>query len=76
MPVIMQRPGLPRWGWKKPAYQCRRCRRRQLNPGWGRLSREGHDNPLQYFCLENPMDRGALWTIVHRDSKSRTQLSD
>ena len=27
---------------------------------------EGHDNPLQYSCLENPMDRGAWWATVHR----------
>ena len=43
-------------------------------PGSGRLSGEGNGNPLQYCCLENPMDRGAwraLW--VHRVSKSRTQ---
>ena len=34
----------------------------------------GHDNPLQYSCLENPMDRGALWATVHRVIKSQTQL--
>ena len=32
----------------------------------------GHENPLQYSCLENPMDRGALWAIVHGVAKSRT----
>ena len=31
-------------------------------------------HPLQYSCLENPMDRGAWWAIVHRVAKSRTQL--
>ena len=36
---------------------------------------KGRGNPLQYSCLENPMDRGAWWTIVHRVAKSRTQLS-
>ena len=30
-----------------------------LIPGWGRSSGEGNGNPLQYYCLENPMDRGA-----------------
>ena len=30
-----------------------------LTPGWGRYPREGNGNPLQYSCLENPMDRGA-----------------
>ena len=35
-----------------------------LIPGWGRSLGGGHGNPLQYSCLENPMDRGAWWTIV------------
>ena len=35
-------------------------------PGWGRSPGEGHDNPLQYSCLENPMDRGAWRATVHR----------
>ena len=30
-------------------------------PGLGRSPAEGHGNPLQYFCLENPVDRGAWW---------------
>ena len=34
-------------------------------PGSGRTSGEGNGNPLQYSCLENPMDRGAWWTTVH-----------
>ena len=33
-------------------------------------------NPLQCFCLENPMNRGAWWATVHRVAKSRTRLSD
>ena len=37
---------------------------------------EGNGNPLQYSCLENPMDRGAWWAAVHRVARSRTQLSD
>ena len=43
-------------------------------PGSGRSPGEGHGNPLQYSCLENPMDRGAWGAIVHRVPKSRTQL--
>ena len=35
---------------------------------------EGNGDPLQYSCLENPMDRGAWWATVHRVTKSRTQL--
>ena len=38
-------------------------------PGSGRSPGEGNDNPLQYSCLENPMDRGAWRTIVHRVAK-------
>ena len=34
-------------------------------PGWGRSSGGGHSNPLQYSCLENPIDRGAGQAIVH-----------
>ena len=41
-------------------------------PGWGRSPGEGNGTPLQYSCLENPMDRGAWQTIVHAVSKSRT----
>ena len=36
-----------------------------LIPGLGRSPEGGNDNPLQYPCLENPMDRGTWWTIVH-----------
>ena len=43
-------------------------------PGLGRSPGGGHGNPLQYSCLENPMDRGAWWAIVHRVAKSQTQL--
>ena len=32
----------------------------------------GHGNPLQYFCLENPMGRGVWWATVHQVSKSQT----
>ena len=35
---------------------------------------EGHGNPLQYYCLENPMDRGAWWATVYRITKSWTRL--
>ena len=40
------------------------------------MSREGNGNPLQYSCLENPMDRGAWWATVHGVTKSQTRLSD
>ena len=45
-------------------------------PGSGRSPGEGNGNPLQYSCLENPMEGGAWWAVVHGVSKSRTRLSD
>ena len=45
-------------------------------PGSGRSPGEGNGNPVQYSCLENPMDRGARWAAVHGVTKSQTQLSD
>ena len=41
-------------------------------PGLGRPLRGGHGNPLQYSCLENPMDRGAWQATVHRVTESDT----
>jgi len=41
-------------------------------PESGRPPKEGHNNPLQYSCLENPMDRKAWWATVHRVTKSQT----
>ena len=43
-------------------------------PGWGRSPGGRHGNPLQYSCLENPMDRGAWRATIHRLTKSQTQL--
>ena len=45
-------------------------------PGLGRSPGEGHGNPLQYSCLENPMASGAWWATVHRVAKSQTRLSN
>ena len=42
--------------------------------GWGRFPTEGHGNPLQYSCLENPMDKGAWKAMFHRFTKSWTWL--
>jgi len=47
-----------------------------LIPGSGKSPGGRHDNPLQYFCLENPMDTGAWQAAVHRVGKSQTQFSD
>ena len=50
---------------KKPAYQCRRCKRCRFNPWFEKIPAEGHGHPLQYSCLENPMDRGAWKALVN-----------
>ena len=47
-----------------------------LIPGLGRSPGEGNGNPLQYSCLENPVDEGAWRATVHGVTKSQTQLSD
>ena len=44
--------------------------------GLGRSPAEGNGKPLQYSCLENPMDRGAWQATVHRVAISQTQLGD
>ena len=43
-------------------------------PGWGRSPGGRHGNPLQYSCLENPMERGSWQATVHEVIKSLTQL--
>ena len=45
-----------------------------LIPGSGKFPGEGSGNPLQYYCLKNPMDRGAWWDTVHGIIKSPAQL--
>ena len=47
-----------------------------LIPASGRSPGEGNGYPLQYSCLENPMDRGAWWATVHGVAKSQTRLKD
>ena len=43
-------------------------------PGLGISLGQGHSNQLQYYCLENPVDRGAWWATVRMVVKSRTRL--
>ena len=59
---------------KSPLANAGDIRDRSSIPGSGRSPGGGHGNPLQYSCLENPMDRGAWWATVHKDCKSWTQL--
>ena len=47
-----------------------------IYPGCRVYNGEGNGTPLQYSCLENPMDGGAWWAAVHGVTKSRTRLSD
>ena len=61
---------------KEPACQRRRHERRGLIPELRRLPGGGHGTPLQYSCLENPMDRGAWRAKAHWATKSWTRLSD
>ena len=65
--------GLPRWLSGKESA----CSAGDLGsiPGSGRCPGDGNGNPLQYSCLENPMDRGAWQATVHGVAKSRTRLS-
>ena len=68
--------GLPRPSVVKPASQCRSRGDVGLSPGSGRSPGGENGNPLQYSCLENPMDRAACRATVHGVTGSRTRLSD
>ena len=60
---------------KEPACQWRRLKRHGLGPWVRKIPwRREHGNPLQYSCLENPIDRGAWQATVHGVAKSQTQL--
>ena len=57
-------------GWMKYKLESRLLGEISITSG------EGNGNPLQYSCLENPMDGGTWWAAVHGVAKSRTRLSD
>ena len=59
---------------KNPSANAGDIRNMGLIPGLGRALEGGHGNPLQYSCLENPMDRGAWWATVHGVAESQTRL--
>ena len=61
---------------KNPPASAGDIREASLIPGSGRSRGGGHGNPLQYSCLENPMDRGAWRSTVHGVANNRTGLSD
>ena len=60
---------------KDPPANAAEARDVSANPGWGRSSGTGNGNPLQYPCLENPMDRGAWWVTVYGVTKTGTRLN-
>ena len=55
---------------KNPSANEGNTRDISLIPGLGRSPGGGNGNPLQYSCLENPMDRGAWWVTAHRVAQS------
>ena len=57
---------------KNPPANAGDVRDRGSIPGLGRSPGGGHGNPLQYSCLENPMDRGDWWATVHGFAESDT----
>ena len=59
---------------KNPPANAGDIRDMGLTPVSGRSPGGGHGNPLQYSCLENPMDRGAWWLKVHGASKNQTEM--
>ena len=59
---------------KNPPANAGDIRDTGLIPGLGRSPGGGHGNPLQYSCLENPMDRGAWWATFQGATKSPTRL--
>ena len=61
---------------KNPPANAGDARDPGLTPGRGRSPGGGNDNPLQYSCLGNPMDRGDWWATVHGVAKSQTGLSN
>ena len=61
---------------KNPPANAGDARDPGLTPGSGRSPGGGNDNPLQYSCLGNPMDRGDWWATVHGVAKSQTGLSN
>ena len=72
----------PRTSSISPTWELAECRSKAPPPTcwpsscFSTISREGNGTPLQYSCLENPMDGGAWWAAVHGVAKSWTRLSD
>ena len=70
---VLRVKGLPgSTSGKEPICQCRGWRRHRFDSWVGRSPAGSHGNPLQYSCLEKPMDRRAWRTTVHRVTESDT----
>ena len=59
---------------EEPSSLCRRHKSCRFHPWLRKSPGRGNDDPFQYSCLENPIDRGAWWARVHRVTKGQTQL--
>ena len=59
---------------KESPCQCQRFKRLRFEPWIKKVPWRRAQQPLQYSCLEKPMDRGAWWATIHRVTKSQTQL--
>ena len=71
----MAKGGLPQWlSGKKSTCGTGSTGDMGSIPGSGQSPGGGHGNPLQYSCLENPMDRGAWWATVYGVTKNQIQL--
>ena len=72
--LVCECTGLP-WElrWERVHLQCRR---HGSDPWVRKIPGEGDSNPLQYSCLETPMDRGSWQATVHGATKSQIRLSD
>ena len=81
-PYVWEKLDLPFFLWgcprelvvKNPPAHAGDIREVGSIPGLGRSHGKGHGNPLQYFCLQKAMDRGAWPTTVHRVTQSQTRL--
>ena len=70
--ILIKDNGFPWWlSGKESPLQCRRC---GLKSQVRKIPGGGNGSPLQYSCLENPMDRRAWWATVHGVTKSQTRL--
>ena len=69
--MCLEKASVIKENFKNSACRCRRLKRCRFDPWIGKVSWEGHGNPLQNTCQKNPMDRGVWWATV---AKSWTWL--